>query len=542
MQTLLFFLVALVAIILLVQAMRIITILKAMKATPKIPYNSEYKIVLPFEIPPTVQGAFAKISGVLQAHNLVKVTDFRIEGQGGYYSLYRDDNERMHVSILSSKEINSTFVIAVNITTYFTDGSMVLSANTPPYTLPSNIQPNETLRYFPDCMPDDLLRLHKEYIANQTPQLTKKELPENLLKFLEKESRESLDIKIKKGQLKRDKDEKYLEYSFLYHFSLVSQILDYKLKQQMGKSVKHPCLVTNLPYARGFAGWINPGSRQAWESHSAALGLRKKKWRWEFLVPIIMMIMIMMMMMFVLNNTQHKRDRSDYLKYRQEHYRKLYTFGRVKVSPLTESLEKIEKWWETYLQPTFRSLQPGLSREQVQQVLKNLPLTIPEELYTLYSWHNGQQGTGPGVEFIPAYSFLSLQDAVETYREMRKVSKKTGKEGNKIWPPYYFPILSFQDSFYVVLCGGEKPGSVLDLLLEDPEPGAAYPSISAFMQEIAENYDAGAYYVGNEGLLETDVDKIETVFKKYHPALPSKYSREKFSNTEKKKIGKTNPR
>lgn len=507
----------LVAVLVYIQGWRIITILMVMKTVKKIPYNCQLIKLLPNEIPAAVQEAFAKISEVLRANHLEKVTDFRMEGLEGYYSLYRDDSERMYADIVCS-QVKNIFSFILGITTYFTDGAMVRTTNIPKLPPPDNTFPNKTIRCFPDCMPEDLLRLHKEYITHQTPQPEKQKLPQDLLKLLEKENQESRDAQIKKGRLKRDKDEKYLKYSFLYLFSWVSYIL----KQKEGRQIKHPGLITHLPYARGFANWINPASPLAQEYLSPAPEPKKKHWlwRWEFFVPLLIILV------FVYNNLQHKKDsassRSDYSKYRQGYYQKLYTFGQVQVSPLTENLEKIQTWWETYYQPAARSLQPGLKPEQIRERLKDLPLTIPEDLYTLYTWHNGQQPTGPGAEFIPAYTFLSLDDALKTYREMRELSK-TSIQDNEFWPPYYFPILSFEGSYYVVLCGGDKPGSVIERLLEDPEPGAAYPTIAFFIQEIAENYASGAYYIDGEGHLNTDNEKIQTVFKKYHPALPPRY-------------------
>jgi hypothetical protein len=85
-------------------------------------------------------------------------------------------------------------------------------------------------------------------------------------------------------------------------------------------------------------------------------------------------------------------------------------------------------------------------------------------------------------------------------------------------------MLSFQDSFVVVLCGGDKPGIVLDLSLEDPDPAAAYPNITAFMQEIAEYFQTGAYYINDEGDLVIDVKQEQMIFRKYHPALDSRYA------------------
>ena len=510
----------LLGVLLLLQAWRFVIILILMKATSKIPYNPEYKTLLPTEIPIPVQDAFAKIAGVLEAHNLVKDQDFRIEGTNGFFRIYRDDNERLEVLLLGT-EVKGNFSFSLQIATCFSDDTEVFSSNTLPTYLPGNRLPNEIGRFFPDCMPEDLLRLHNEYIAERLAHVKKKELPPDIVKFQEKEDRESLERKIKKGILKRDKDENYLKFSFSYHFSLVS----FYLRSREGRPLKHPELITNIPYTRGFAAWINPDSPQAKAVRVGSPEQKKKVKKSNAFLILSIIIFGISIYTYFSHSSHKKRDdfaarRTEYTQYVEEHNRKLYSFGQVPSSPLAASLERIEKWLAVNYPQASRTLRPGLSREQIRQELKDLPLAIPEEMYSLYGWHNGQEPTGKEAELIPAYTFLSLREAVNTYREMRSL-------GDESWPDNYFPILSFEGSFYVVLCGGDKPdkpGSVLDILLESLDsPSTAYPSIASFMQEIAEYFDSGAYYMDAEGYLTVNRDKLIPVFKKYHPALRSNY-------------------
>jgi len=324
-------------------------------------------------------------------------------------------------------------------------------------------------------------------------------------------------------------------YSFSYAFKMTANIL----KHHEGRAGRHPCTITGIPYEKGFDYWINPGFPQAY--NRTVPGEKKKQWKKILYWVLILVLTIVLFILSSHNREVSRREealrREEYAAARAAHYQKLYTFGQVHVSPLTESLEKIENWLETYNQPAARSLNPGLTREQIQQVFKVLPFTPVEELYTFYSWHNGQ-GLDIDVNFIPGYDFLSLEYAVKEYRMVRKISKDlekllgTASEKKDLWPVYFFPFISLQGDSFGVLCGGPKPGSVLELFIEDPDPLVAYPGIASFMQEIAEGFETGAYYITDEGDLETNEEKKQIVFLKYHPALTPYESNDKNSETQ----------
>ena len=106
--------------------------------------------------------------------------------------------------------------------------------------------------------------LHKEYIDQHTTHLERQEIPGDMVKFIQDKEKEEIEIKIKQGKITKDKDKRFLNYSFFYAFALASNIL----KHQQGRAGKHRCTITGIPYKKGFDSWINPGFPQAAQTSS----------------------------------------------------------------------------------------------------------------------------------------------------------------------------------------------------------------------------------------------------------------------------------
>ncbi|MGB3653290.1 MAG: SMI1/KNR4 family protein, partial [Rivularia sp. (in: cyanobacteria)] len=72
------------------------------------------------------------------------------------------------------------------------------------------------------------------------------------------------------------------------------------------------------------------------------------------------------------------------------------------MSNLTEALQRISVWMEKYQTEKdgkkIPFLAPGLTFEEIENKLKNLPFKLSEELYELYQWHNG------------GYSYLATEE------------------------------------------------------------------------------------------------------------------------------------
>jgi hypothetical protein len=231
---------------------RTVIVIRLMDSLMKFPAQLVLKPLPPNEIPEALNEALDKISVILEKSNLEKVGDFKPEGLASYLSLFRDDNEKMMVRMVS--HLTEGYIgIQLDIFTYFTDGSLVSSTNVRVAPISLSILPGETVRHFPDCMPEDLVRLHKEYIAQQTPHLERQEIPGDIVKFVQDKDREENEIKIKQGKIARDKDKRFLNYSFFCAFAIASNIL----KHHQGRAGKHRCTITGIPYKKGFDSWSN---------------------------------------------------------------------------------------------------------------------------------------------------------------------------------------------------------------------------------------------------------------------------------------------
>jgi hypothetical protein len=103
------------------------------------------------------------------------------------------------------------------------------------------------------------------------------------------------------------------------------------------------------------------------------------------------------------------------------------------MSELTFALERIGAW---YQEKQARSVfQPGLSRNVIDNLVKDLPFPVPEEIHELYEWCNGSPDDSDAIIFHQQY-LLPLE---------RAVSLRQGyglNYGDDIWQddPSWFPI------------------------------------------------------------------------------------------------------
>lgn len=107
------------------------------------------------------------------------------------------------------------------------------------------------------------------------------------------------------------------------------------------------------------------------------------------------------------------------------------------------------------MRPDFEALQPGVSREQVDAAVAGLRLDLPEEVYRLYAWRNGQ--AGQDALFFPGYRFLPIEKAAEHAALMREILYKIPFIGRWHWPRSYLPIFELLGDYYVVVCRGARP-------------------------------------------------------------------------------------
>src|SRR5260370_36290672 len=74
------------------------------------------------------------------------------------------------------------------------------------------------------------------------------------------------------------------------------------------------------------------------------------------------------------------------------------------------AIDQIHRWMRDNAPHRGALLQPPLTRQQIDELVGNTGITLPEEAYTLYKWRNG---VANGECLFPGYRFTRIEEAVE---------------------------------------------------------------------------------------------------------------------------------
>lgn len=164
------------------------------------------------------------------------------------------------------------------------------------------------------------------------------------------------------------------------------------------------------------------------------------------------------------------------------------------MSTLTNALERILNWLQNNLLLEYASLEvlePGLTYEEIEEMVADLPFRLPQEVYELYQWRNGTcYGEEDFARFFYYRAFLSLESALEKYEELI--------EDVAYWESDWFPIFEENDNrgYYFIIGDREvkEISPVFSFDWEEPDIEKIYDSLAEMMLKIADDYDTGAYY------------------------------------------------
>jgi hypothetical protein len=178
------------------------------------------------------------------------------------------------------------------------------------------------------------------------------------------------------------------------------------------------------------------------------------------------------------------------------------------MSSLIDALEIIRNWLQKNYPAMGKFPYSGLKFKRIQEITKNLPFKLSEEVCELYQWRNGAL-LNHG--FFPFMTFYPLEESL-------KISQFQ-IEG-KIFYPYDLILFSTDRNFYYISNSDRESHPIRRF--NEWENEICYVSLTDLILAIAECYEAGAYYV-KQGtrlkFLQEDKTKSEPIFSKYHPHL-----------------------
>jgi hypothetical protein len=133
------------------------------------------------------------------------------------------------------------------------------------------------------------------------------------------------------------------------------------------------------------------------------------------------------------------------------------------------------------------SLKAPIEESELVELLRNLPLRLPDYIIDLYRWHNGID------EFMPGFALLPLHEAISEYTDLVYIAKDVGNPD--FYKSTYFPVIQHQDTYYVVDCGSST-GNVYLMYLEDGDKGVKqYESLDQMFSVIVDAYISRAFYL-----------------------------------------------
>lgn len=179
------------------------------------------------------------------------------------------------------------------------------------------------------------------------------------------------------------------------------------------------------------------------------------------------------------------------------------------MSELTDALDRILNWLQQHKPSYVFSLQAGLSYQEIEEKVKDLPFRLTREVYELYQWHNGM--IDEDSSFFYDYRFLSLEEALE-------VQKIVSDNYGFILPFGWFPIFEFENDGFAIVCAEEitESSPILNYTLSEE---IRYSSLTNMMRCIAECYETGAYYIDESCDFKKDDILANSILQKYEPEL-----------------------
>jgi len=208
---------------------------------------------------------------------------------------------------------------------------------------------------------------------------------------------------------------------------------------------------------------------------------------------------------------------------------------------LTNALNRILTWLKQNKSNYVNCLQPGLSKTEIDQIVRDLPFTIPSEIYELYQWRNGAIEGEMGIAALfGGWSFYPLEQIVLNYEKAHKERQKMILAKISFiklsdFAPYidnFTPLKVFQSFDEWRYTGSVWLNQNLDfhpVVFDYFEAGVfevtrMYTSLTSMMQTIAECYETGAYSINLDLLhiknfVKYDFEKEEIIWRKYNSSL-----------------------
>lgn len=242
----------------------------------------EIKPVPPGQMPGIISESMDSVSGILEKNRFTRsaeffyfVTDSSVE----YLRVYINRQEKL-IAAIRGMQIGESVALWLNFTTSYEDGTRVETTNEEPAT-PIFTIPHVVPLHYPDCMPEELLQRHREFIAGHKKDIEISPVPHDLSEKLVEDLDQYRDIAIKNGIYQEVKDGEYIAYTH----NRASQLLE-DAKRKLEEDAD-PHKTVDHSYETGFSR-LNPHTPET--PRIPAQPDRKKRDRWVFVLTVLYLL------------------------------------------------------------------------------------------------------------------------------------------------------------------------------------------------------------------------------------------------------------
>lgn len=178
---------------------------------------------------------------------------------------------------------------------------------------------------------------------------------------------------------------------------------------------------------------------------------------------------------------------------------------------LRETLERLEYWLWQHHPRTAELLEPGLTSEEIDDQVQNLPIQITQEIKQLYQWANGCS-----VFALPfseeCIGVMSLEKAIECSYHWRYEASKSVMQIVNLPNLVMFP--DYEGLIYCAFCDGDESSPIFAVDGEDPNYAKlAYSSINSMALTTLECYKQQILQIEERGTIRS---KDETLLKEFN--------------------------
>ena len=131
---------------------------------------------------------------------------------------------------------------------------------------------------------------------------------------------------------------------------------------------------------------------------------------------------------------------------------------------MKEILEQIDKELNSNFKEVFKSLQPGASEDQLQKLSNLFPNhELPDEITTLYKWHNGQVGYF-SLNQNDNRTFAPVDEVIDTWVFLNDPMEDILEPISKSWVPILY---NGAGDYIMYISEGANQGKLLSYWHDD---------------------------------------------------------------------------